>query len=64
MSAGLEVVDAGNRPGRLVQPAAETGDVAAGYLIPRIRKLQGPILILGGSGFIGANLLRTIHSVR
>jgi len=64
MSVNLAVVDAGNRPGRLVQPAAETGNVAAAYLIPKIKKLQGPVLILGGSGFIGANLLRTIHSVR
>ena len=25
-----------------------------------IRQLQGPILVLGASGFIGANLLRTL----
>jgi len=29
-------------------------------LAQMIKKLQGPILILGGSGFVGANLLRTI----
>lgn len=26
----------------------------------KIRRLQGPILVLGGSGFLGANLLRTL----
>lgn len=26
----------------------------------KIRRLQGPILVLGGSGFVGANLLRTL----
>ncbi len=30
----------------------------------KIKKLQGPILVLGASGFIGANLLRTILKVR
>jgi len=30
----------------------------------KIRKLAGPILVLGGSGFVGANLLRTILAVR
>jgi dolichol-phosphate mannosyltransferase len=30
----------------------------------KIKRLQGPILILGGSGFIGANLLRTLLSFR
>jgi dolichol-phosphate mannosyltransferase len=30
----------------------------------KIRVLQGPILVLGGSGFIGANLSRTILAVR
>jgi nucleoside-diphosphate-sugar epimerase/glycosyltransferase involved in cell wall biosynthesis len=30
----------------------------------KIRRLQGPILILGASGFVGANLMRTIFSVR
>ena len=29
-------------------------------LEPKIRRLQGPILVLGASGFIGANLLRTL----
>jgi polyisoprenyl-phosphate glycosyltransferase len=27
---------------------------------PRIRRLQGPILVLGASGFLGANLFRTL----
>lgn len=30
----------------------------------KTNKLQGPILILGASGFIGANLLKTIYSYR
>jgi nucleoside-diphosphate-sugar epimerase/glycosyltransferase involved in cell wall biosynthesis len=30
----------------------------------KIKKLPGPILVLGGSGFIGANLLRSILKVR
>jgi polyisoprenyl-phosphate glycosyltransferase len=29
-------------------------------LEPKIRRLQGPILVLGASGFIGANLLRSL----
>ena len=30
----------------------------------RIRLMQGPILVLGASGFVGANLVRRIRSVR
>lgn len=30
----------------------------------KIRRLQGPILILGGSGFVGANLMRAIAAYR
>lgn len=30
----------------------------------KIKRLQGPILVLGGSGFIGANLLRTLLAHR
>lgn len=30
----------------------------------KIRRLQGPILVLGASGFVGANLLRAIAEVR
>ena len=33
-------------------------------LAEKIRRLQGPILVLGASGFVGANLLRTLLSVR
>ena len=33
-------------------------------LAERIRRLQGPILVLGASGFVGANLMRTILGVR
>ena len=32
--------------------------------VPQFEKLQGPILILGASGFVGANLFRTILKVR
>jgi nucleoside-diphosphate-sugar epimerase/glycosyltransferase involved in cell wall biosynthesis len=31
---------------------------------PKIKHLQGPILVLGGSGFVGANLLRTLLKFR
>ena len=30
----------------------------------KIRRLQGPILVLGASGFLGANLLRTLLACR
>jgi nucleoside-diphosphate-sugar epimerase/glycosyltransferase involved in cell wall biosynthesis len=30
----------------------------------RIRRLQGPVLVLGASGFLGANLLRTLLACR
>ena len=30
----------------------------------KLRALQGPILVLGASGFVGANLLRLIAGVR
>ncbi len=33
-------------------------------LAEKIRRLQGPILVLGASGFVGANLLRSIAAVR
>ena len=33
-------------------------------LAERIRRLQGPILVLGASGFIGANLMRAILGSR
>ncbi len=33
-------------------------------LAEKIRRLQGPILILGGSGFVGASLFRMVASVR
>lgn len=41
-----------------------TGIEASHDLAEKIRRLQGPILILGASGFIGANLLRSILAVR
>src|SRR4051794_2245440 len=33
-------------------------------LAEKVGRLQGPILVLGGSGFVGANLLRTLIAVR
>ena len=33
-------------------------------LAEKIRRLQGPILVLGASGFVGANLMRTLLAVR
>ncbi len=33
-------------------------------LLVKIRRLQGPILVLGASGFVGANLLRSLLAVR
>lgn len=41
----------------------ETGTGIAS-LQDKIRQLQGPILILGGSGFVGANLMRLIAECR
>ena len=33
-------------------------------IVEKIRRLQGPILVLGASGFVGANLMRTLLGVR
>ncbi len=33
-------------------------------LAEKIRRLQGPILVLGASGFVGANLMRTLWNAR
>ena len=33
-------------------------------LADKIRRLQGPILVLGASGFVGANLMRSLLAVR
>ena len=30
----------------------------------RVRRLQGPILVLGASGFVGANLFRSLLAIR
>ena len=43
--------------------ASEVAD-GASMLDSEIRKLQGPILVLGASGFVGANLLHRIREVR
>ncbi len=32
--------------------------------VEKMRKLQGPILVLGASGFVGANLMRTLIAAR
>jgi polyisoprenyl-phosphate glycosyltransferase len=39
-------------------------DVQLAALEPKVKHLQGPILVLGGSGFVGANLLRTLLRFR
>lgn len=44
-------------PMKFVSPASE-------FMVAEIRRLDGPILVLGASGFVGANLLRTILNVR
>ena len=41
-----------------------TADAHLAALEPKIKHLQGPILILGGSGFVGANLLRAVLRFR
>ncbi|MGA2714054.1 MAG: NAD-dependent epimerase/dehydratase family protein [Bryobacteraceae bacterium] len=41
-----------------------TCDVLAATLAEKINRLQGPILVLGASGFIGANLLRMVLGSR
>ena len=33
-------------------------------IVEKTRRLQGPILVLGASGFVGANLMRTLLGVR
>ena len=33
-------------------------------LVEKIRHIQGPILIIGASGFVGANLMRSVFAVR
>ena len=42
-------------------PSRSVGDLS---LEGKIRHLQGPILVLGASGFIGANLVRTLSRYR
>jgi dolichol-phosphate mannosyltransferase len=37
---------------------------AASEPVDKVRRLQGPILVLGASGFVGANLMRTLLAVR
>jgi dolichol-phosphate mannosyltransferase len=43
-------------------PARPAADYSA--IDAKIKKLQGPILVLGGSGFVGANLVRAVARVR
>ena len=47
--------------GQLAMPEPLEAPIHAGR---KIRRLQGPILVLGASGFVGANLMRTILAVR
>jgi polyisoprenyl-phosphate glycosyltransferase len=43
---------------------SSSADCPAVDVASKIRRLQGPILVLGGSGFVGANLLRSILRCR
>jgi polyisoprenyl-phosphate glycosyltransferase len=43
---------------------ADDSPAAAIGLAEKIRRLQGPILVLGASGFVGANLMRSLIAVR
>ncbi len=43
---------------------ADTLPAASAELATKIKKLQGPILVLGASGFVGANLFRQLLSQR
>jgi nucleoside-diphosphate-sugar epimerase/glycosyltransferase involved in cell wall biosynthesis len=38
--------------------------MASDEITERIRRLKGPILILGASGFVGANLMRALAAIR
>ena len=38
--------------------------VSALPLVEKIRHIQGPILVIGASGFVGANLMRSLFAVR
>jgi dolichol-phosphate mannosyltransferase len=44
--------------------AVSSSDTDLVDLGPKVDRLQGPLLVLGASGFIGANLLRTLLSRR
>jgi polyisoprenyl-phosphate glycosyltransferase len=44
----------------MVKESPEPGTLLA----EKIRRLRGPILVLGASGFVGANLMRTLIGVR
>lgn len=41
-----------------------SGPAAAAEMARKVPRLQGPILVLGASGFVGANLLRTLLKYR
>src|SRR5262245_54484869 len=43
---------------------ADEAPLRATTLAEKIRHLQGPILVLGASGFVGANLMRSVFAVR
>src|SRR4029079_1556697 len=45
---------------RTPRPPASAGAALRMKPGDRIRSLQGPILVLGASGFVGANLARTL----
>lgn len=43
---------------------SDTAAPARAPLAEKVRRLQGPILLLGASGFVGANAMRTLFAVR
>ena len=53
-----------HRCGAVVVRTRMSGEPTPGEAGREDRRLQGPILVLGGSGFIGANLFRALLSVR
>jgi dolichol-phosphate mannosyltransferase len=42
----------------------DDSSVPRATIVEKARRLQGPILVLGASGFVGANLMRSLFAVR
>jgi dolichol-phosphate mannosyltransferase len=47
-----------------MQAMAEGSTSSENEIVHKIHRLHGPILVLGASGFVGANLMRTLLAVR